>query len=54
MQRILVILIAAASLYASLKNLLDTRELGSISEDPVAHWQVRFGPLKEQLPFYFN
>lgn len=51
LQRILVILIAAASLYASLKNLLDTRELGSISEDPVAHWQVRFGPLKEQLPF---
>ena len=51
LQRILVILIAAASLYASLKNLLDTRDLGSISEDPVAHWQVRFGPLKGQLPF---
>jgi len=51
LQRVFLGLIAAASVYASIQNLISTRELGSISEDPVAQWEVRFGPLKEQLPF---
>ena len=51
LQRVTLGLIAAASLYASVQNLLSTRELGSIAEDPVAQWEIRFGPLKEQLPF---
>jgi hypothetical protein len=52
LQRVFLGLIAVASVYASIQNLISTRELGSISEDPVAQWEVRFGPLKEQLPFF--
>ena len=51
LRRIFLGLIAAASLYASLKNLSSTADLGSISEDPVAHWELRFARLKEELPF---
>ncbi|MFH1185822.1 MAG: hypothetical protein V1755_12420 [Chloroflexota bacterium] len=51
LQRVVLGLMAAASLYASVQNLISTRELGSLAEDPVARWEVRFGPLKEQLPF---
>jgi hypothetical protein len=51
LQRVCLGLIAAASLYASIQNLILTRDLGSISEDPVAQWEERFVPLKEQLPF---
>jgi hypothetical protein len=51
LQRILLPILAAASLYASVQNLFSTRELGSILEDPVAKWEVRFGRLKEHLPF---
>jgi hypothetical protein len=51
LRRIFLGLIAAASLYASLQNLSSTVELGSLSEDPVAHWELRFARLKEELPF---
>jgi hypothetical protein len=51
LRRIFLGLIAAASLYASLQNLSSTAELGSISEDPVAQWELRFGRLKGELPF---
>ena len=50
-QRVLFALIIAASLYASIQNLISTKELGSLNDDPVADWEVRFGPLKERLPF---
>jgi hypothetical protein len=51
LQRALLALIAAASLYASIQNLVSTYALGSIADDPVADWERRFVPLKEQLPF---
>jgi hypothetical protein len=51
LQRTLLGLIAASSLYASLQNLVSTYALGSISDDPVADWEQRFVPLKERLPF---
>ena len=51
LQRVLLGLIAAASLYASAANLASTADLGSITEDPVADWEVRFEPLRERLPF---
>jgi hypothetical protein len=51
LQRVFLGLVAAAALYASVQNLISTRELGSMSEDPVARWETRFGPLKEELPF---
>ncbi len=44
-------LVVLASLYASLQNLVSTRDLGSISDDPVANWEKRFETLKRQLPF---
>lgn len=44
-------LILAASLYASIENLISTRDLGSVSDDPVADWQIRFAPLIRKLPF---
>jgi hypothetical protein len=50
-QRLLLVLIAAASTYAAASNLLSTRELGSIDEDPVAQWEQRFAPVRERLPF---
>jgi len=51
LQRILLVLIAAASLYASARNLSATADLGRITEDPVADWEVRFEPLRARLPF---
>ena len=51
LQRVVLGLVAAASLYASVQNLLSTRDLGSLFTDPVAQWEVRFGPLKAELPF---
>jgi len=51
LQRIFLGLIVAASLYASIRNLAATPELGSVTEDPVAAWEQRFAAVKEQLPF---
>ena len=51
LRRSFLILIALASLYASTQNLISTQDLGSISQDPVADWEVRFRPIKERLPF---
>lgn len=46
-----LLLIVLGSLSASLQNLVSTRDLGSMSDDPVADWEKRFEPLKKQLPF---
>lgn len=46
-----LIIIVLGSLSASIQNLLSTRELGSIRDDPVADWEKRFEPLKKRLPF---
>ena len=51
LQRGAVVLIVLASLYASIQNLISTKALGSISDDPVADWEKRFAPLKQQIPF---
>jgi hypothetical protein len=51
LQRVFLAIVFAASLSASVQNLLSTRDLGSLSEDPVARWEQRFPPLKQQLPF---
>lgn len=51
LQRGLLALILLGSVYASIQNLISTKELGSISDDPVADWEVRFEPLKARLPF---
>jgi hypothetical protein len=51
LQRGVIVLIVLASLFASIRNLISTKDLGSITDDPVADWEVRFGPLKAQLPF---
>ena len=51
LQRGALMLVVLASLYASLQNLISTRDLGSISDDPVADWEKRFEPLKRALPF---
>ncbi len=50
-QRGFIVLIVIASLYASVQNLVSTKQLGSVSDDPVADWEKRFAPIKEQLPF---
>jgi hypothetical protein len=44
-------LIVIASLYASLQNLIATKDLGSLTDDPVAVWDLRFARLKQRLPF---
>ena len=51
LQRGVVVLIVLASLYASIWNLISTKDFGSVNDDPVADWEIRFGPLKEKLPF---
>jgi hypothetical protein len=51
LQRGLLTVIVLASLYASVRNLISTKDLGSTSDDPVADWEKRFEPLKEGLPF---
>jgi hypothetical protein len=50
-QRIFLALIAIASLYAAVRNLVSTFDLGSLQDDPVAHWEKRFGPVRQRLPF---
>lgn len=51
LQRIFILLVAAVCLYASIQNLVATRNLGSVNDDPVADWEKRFVPIKERLPF---
>jgi hypothetical protein len=51
LQRGLLGLIIGVSLYASVKNLIASRDLGSLTYDPVANFVDRFGPLKARLPF---
>ena len=51
MQRSIIVVMVAASLFAAVRNLISTGDLGSTSDDPVADWETRFAPLKEQLPF---
>ena len=50
-QRGIIILMVVASLYASVINLISTKNLGSVSDDPVADWEKRFAPIKPQIPF---
>ena len=52
LQRGMIVLLVLASAYASVQNLISTRDLGSVSDDPVADWEKRFTPLKERLPFH--
>ncbi len=51
LQRGALALLVLASLVASLQNLVSTRDLGSVTDDPVADWERRFTPIKQQLPF---
>ncbi len=51
LQRALLVLLIAASLYGSIQNLIASRELGSLTDDPVADFEKRFEPLKQRLPF---
>jgi hypothetical protein len=51
LQRIFILLVAAVCLFASIQNLVATRSLGSVNDDPVADWEKRFAPIKERLPF---
>ena len=49
--RAFIALVVVASLSSSLQNLLSTRALGSITDDPVADWERRFQPLRAGIPF---
>lgn len=51
LQRGLLAVIVTLALAASVQNLLSTRELGSVRDDPVAAWEVRFAAVKQRLPF---
>jgi hypothetical protein len=51
LQRGVLVLVVLASLFASVRNLISTRDLGSLTDDPVADWEKRFAPLIAQLPF---
>jgi hypothetical protein len=51
LQRLALGLIVLAGLVASVQNLLATRSLGSVADDPVADWEKRFGPIRAWLPF---
>ena len=51
LQRGIVVLIVGASLYASVQNLIATKDLGSVNDDPVADWEKRFAPIKAKIPF---
>ncbi len=51
LQRLLLVLLVAAGLYASVRNLIATKDLGSVSDDPVADWEKRFTPIKQHIPF---
>jgi hypothetical protein len=49
--RALLFLILAASVAAGFRNLASTKDLGSITDDPVADWEQRFAAVKARLPF---
>ena len=51
MARALLFVMLAASVAASIRNLTATKELGSVTDDPVADWEQRFAAVKSQLPF---
>ncbi len=51
LQRGAIAVIVIASLYASVQNLLSTRSLGSVADDPVADWEKRFAPIRAHIPF---
>ncbi len=51
LQRLALVLIVLGSLAASVQNLLATRSLGSVTDDPVADWEKRFAPIEARLPF---
>ncbi len=51
LQRLFLVLLVAAGLAASVQNLIGTKNLGSISDDPVADWEKRFAPIKQRIPF---
>jgi hypothetical protein len=51
LQRLFLVLLVAAGLAASVRNLIATRDLGSVSDDPVADWEKRFTPIKDRIPF---
>ncbi len=51
LQRLFLVLLVAAGLTASVRNLIATRDLGSVSDDPVADWEKRFTQLKQRIPF---
>lgn len=51
LQRGVIVVVVLLSLYASINNLISTKDKGSTTDDPVADWEVRFGPLKAKLPF---
>jgi hypothetical protein len=51
LQRGIIVLLVVASLYASIQNLISTKDLGSITDDPVADWEKRFTLIKTQIPF---
>ncbi|MGE5073476.1 MAG: hypothetical protein ACM3MF_08620 [Anaerolineae bacterium] len=50
-QRGLLAVIVLLALVASAQNLLATRDLGSVRDDPVADWEARFAAVKQRLPF---
>ncbi len=51
LQRLFLVLLVAASIAASVRNLIATKDLGSVSDDPVADWEKRFAAIKQRLPF---
>ncbi len=51
LQRLFIVLLAAVCLYASIRNLIATKDLGSLTDDPVADWEKRFAPIKQHIPF---
>ena len=51
LRRGLLGIIVLGSLVASIRNLADTRSLGSTTDDPVADWEARFQAVKAMLPF---
>jgi hypothetical protein len=50
-RRGVLILVLLGSVVGSVKNLLATRDVGLLLEDPVADWDARFVRLKQALPF---
>lgn len=51
LQRGVIVIVVLLGLNASINNLISTKDKGSTTDDPVADWEVRFGPLKAKLPF---